>query len=64
MKTTYCNCGAYKCKHRKESGRCTVETRGDANPADSWLSGRRVPIDHILDDPRRGQAADINRSRS
>lgn len=61
-----CRCRAYKFPHRKDGGRCTAETRGeqDEHALDFWLTmpHPRRNIDHVLDDPRRGQAKDINRS--
>lgn len=47
-----CRCAAYKFPHRKFSGDCDPQ---DPPP--------RRNIDHILDDPRRGQAEWINRQR-
>lgn len=57
MKTALCRCAAYKFPHRKDGGRCVADTRDDQGEG---IRHRRN-IDHILDDPRRGQAESINR---
>lgn len=52
-----CRCRAYKFPHRVHSGECgkrpDLEERG----------GNRTERDNRADDPRHGQAADINRYR-
>lgn len=48
-----CQCDAYAFPHRALSGQCQVEQRQVV------VSVRN--LDHILDDPRRGQAAWINK---
>lgn len=52
-----CECDAYDFPHRPGSGRCDGESqyRHHANPS----KPRRV-VDEMLDDPRHGQAKDIN----
>ena len=69
MKPKLCYCGMYKFPHRKGGGKCEGHDpeAGDEEAADRWLMGlmRRGyrNIDHELDDPRHGQAAELNRER-
>ena len=67
-KKRLCRCDAYRFPHREGGGKCEGDPeRGDDEAADRWLlrlmeRGYRN-IDELLDDPRRGQAAAINRER-
>ena len=64
-----CRCDAYHFPHRMYGGRCEAydPEAGDEETADRWLMGLMERghrnIDHELDDPRHGQAAEINRER-
>lgn len=51
-----CYCNAYPFPHRYAGGDCTGE--------DDLVAWDRPTIDEVLDDPRRGQAASINRERN
>lgn len=52
-----CRCKAYPFPHRIEGGKCNAVTQDSYWPE----RPRRRNIDHILDDPRRGQAEWIKR---
>ena len=68
-KRKVCRCEAYAFPHRMYGGKCEAfdPEAGDEEAADRWLGGlmRRGyrNIDELLDDPRRGQAAALNRER-
>lgn len=57
MKT--CKCKAYPFPHRMNGGKCDAGTLDDYQPTRI----HRRPIDERLDDPRRGQAKDLNALR-
>lgn len=75
MKPRLCYCDAYLRKdgapfpHRKGGGRCEARDpeAGNEEAADRWLLGLMDRgsrnIDHVLDDPRHGQAEALNRER-
>ena len=59
-----CRCDAYPFPHRLLGGKCCGE-RDDEEAADRWLSnmlrrGGRLNEDERLDDPRHGQAKELN----
>ena len=68
-KRKVCRCDAYSFPHRMYGGRCEAHDpeAGDEEAADRWLVGLMERghrnIDEVLDDPRHGQAAGINRER-
>lgn len=53
--TPVCRCAAYPFPHRKDGGKCWEETQQEYQHREG-----KSPIDEVLDDPRRGQAREIN----